>query len=216
MRELDEADAQDVALFYRGRSSASRPAGGSDVFRQHLSSDATPGTSGPSGPWRPRPTLPSSRIRRGRVLMSDEQAPALEALSGVECYRLLAAAQVGRLGVNADGYPLIFPVNYALDGAVILLRTQPGTKLGAADYANVTFEVDHIDPRTRSGWSVLVRGVAEEITAAGPGRTPVGVRAGRRTPGRRANAGALDTHPPHGISGRRIVPGAPPAEPARR
>jgi len=109
MRELDEADAQDVALFYRGRSSASRPAGGSDVLRQHLSSDATPGTSGPSGPWRPRPTLPSSRFRRGRVLMSDEQAPALEALSGVECYRLLATAQVGRLGVHAHRYPLIFP-----------------------------------------------------------------------------------------------------------
>ena len=148
--------------------------------------------------------------------MSDEQAPALEALSGVECYRLLATAQVGRLGVHAHRYPLIFPVNYALDGAMILLRTQPGTKLGAADYANVTFEVDHIDPQTRSGWSVLVRGVVEEITAARPGRTPTGGRAGSPDPLGAGRTRTLDTHHPARISGRRIVQGAPPAEPARQ
>src|SRR5581483_11023870 len=39
------------------------------------------------------------------------------------------------------------------------------TKLAAADHANVTFEVDQIDERTRSGWSVLVRGLAEEVTS---------------------------------------------------
>jgi hypothetical protein len=41
-------------------------------------------------------------------------------------------------------------VNYVLDHAgVIVIRTAAGTKLSAADHANVTFEVDQIDQRTR-------------------------------------------------------------------
>jgi nitroimidazol reductase NimA-like FMN-containing flavoprotein (pyridoxamine 5'-phosphate oxidase superfamily) len=58
-------------------------------------------------------------------------------------------------------------VNYVRDRAgVIVIRTAAGTKLATADHANVTFEVDEIDQRTRSGWSVLVRGLAEEVTSA--------------------------------------------------
>jgi hypothetical protein len=33
-----------------------------------------------------------------------------------ECYRLLATQEIGRIGVNAEHYPLILPVNYGLDG----------------------------------------------------------------------------------------------------
>jgi hypothetical protein len=67
-------------------------------------------------------------------------------------------------------YPLIVLVNYALDRGVIVIRTHPGTKLAAAGQANVSFEDSKIDRRTRGGWSVLVRGLAGELTsAAGPG-----------------------------------------------
>jgi hypothetical protein len=56
-------------------------------------------------------------------------------------------------------------VNYALDhDGAIVIRTDAGTKLAAANHATVTFEVEEIDQRTRSGWSVLVRGLAEEVT----------------------------------------------------
>jgi nitroimidazol reductase NimA-like FMN-containing flavoprotein (pyridoxamine 5'-phosphate oxidase superfamily) len=41
-----------------------------------------------------------------------------------ECYRLLRTQQVGRLGVNAEHYPLIFPVNYGMDGDTIVIRTR--------------------------------------------------------------------------------------------
>ena len=68
-----------------------------------------------------------------------------------ECYRLLRTREVGRLGVNAEHYPLIIPVNYGVDGSTLVIRTHPGTLLRAASHANVTFEVDDIDPRTRSG-----------------------------------------------------------------
>jgi uncharacterized protein len=129
-----------------------------------------------------------------------------------ECYRLLRTQQVGRLGVNAEHYPLIFPVNYGMDGETIVIRTSPGTKLSAAQHANVTFEVDEIDQFARSGWSVLVRGLAEEVTEAhGPElvqRThDVGVRPW--APGEHGHWLRLI---PHHVTGRRIVPGElPPA-----
>lgn len=66
---------------------------------------------------------------------------------------------------GGEHYPLTFPVNYALDRGMIVMRMAAGTKL-AADHANVTFEVDEIDQHTRSGRSVLVRGLAEEVTNA--------------------------------------------------
>jgi uncharacterized protein len=129
-----------------------------------------------------------------------------------ECYRLLRTQQVGRLGVNAEHYPLIFPVNYGMDGTTIVIRTSPGTKLTGAAHANVTFQVDEIDQRTRSGWSVLVRGLAEELTDAhGPEMI-------RRTHSAGAEPWAPGDHGSwvrlivHHVSGRRIVPGElPPA-----
>jgi uncharacterized protein len=90
----------------------------------------------------------------------------MQFLDGDECYRLLATQEIGRLGVNVEHYPLIFPVNYGLDNGVLEIRTHTGMMLTAAHHANVTFEVDEIDRRSRTGWSVLVRGLAEEVTSA--------------------------------------------------
>ena len=59
--------------------------------------------------------------------MSDGASEAsLQVLTADECYLLLATQQVGRLGVNAERYRLIFPVNYGLDRGVIVIRTDPG------------------------------------------------------------------------------------------
>lgn len=93
-----------------------------------------------------------------------DDGDSLDVLSHDECFRLLATHEVGRLGVYAEHYPLIIPVNYALDDRIIIVRTSPGTKLSALNHANVTFEVDEIDRTRRAGWSVLVRGLAEEVT----------------------------------------------------
>jgi len=137
--------------------------------------------------------------------MTDGGSPQMEALSGVECYRLLATQHVGRLGVDIGRYPLIFPVNYALDGDTILVRARPDTALTAADYANVAFEVDLIDPRTRSGWSVLVRGLAEDVTAT-HGESHKDTRSCGPEPWAPGEHGRWIRIVPHGISGRRIVP----------
>jgi nitroimidazol reductase NimA-like FMN-containing flavoprotein (pyridoxamine 5'-phosphate oxidase superfamily) len=94
---------------------------------------------------------------------SADAVPSLEPLGRAECLDLLSRAQVGRVAVVVDGHPEIFPVNYALDGDSVLFRTGEGTVLTHAGLTQVAFEVDHIDASTRSGWSVLVQGQADDI-----------------------------------------------------
>jgi hypothetical protein len=89
---------------------------------------------------------------------------ALDEIDVAECWRLLSTQPVGRVAVIVGQYPLVFPVNYALDGMHILFRTGVGTKLWAIDRSNVTFEVDELDLAGRSGWSVMVRGAAHELS----------------------------------------------------
>jgi hypothetical protein len=81
-----------------------------------------------------------------------------------ECLELLAAQSVGRLAVIRKGRPLIFPVNYVLDGDVIVFRTDPGAKLSGAPLRKVAFEIDGVDETAGTGWSVLVQGYCYEIT----------------------------------------------------
>jgi len=146
-------------------------------------------------------------------MTTGERRPQLRVIDADECYRLLATQQIGRLGVNAEHYPLIFPVNYVLDPVgVIVIRTAAGTKLAAANHANVTFEVDQIDQQTRSGWSVLVRGLAEEVTSEHRVELIERTKATGVEPWAPGTRGHWMRLIPHAISGRRIVPGElPPA-----
>jgi hypothetical protein len=90
-------------------------------------------------------------------------------LSKQECLALLAAVPVGRVIYTDRALPAAQPVNYLLDGEEIIFRTANGSKLAAATrHAVVGFQVDEIDPRTRTGWSVL--GVGEAIEVVHPGR----------------------------------------------
>jgi uncharacterized protein len=81
------------------------------------------------------------------------------------CLDLLRSASVGRLGVTVRALPAILPVNYVVFGDDIIVRTVPGSKLDAATaQAVVAFEVDDFDKDGSWGWSVLVQGVAHEVT----------------------------------------------------
>ena len=86
-------------------------------------------------------------------------------LTDDECRKLLGMRHLGRLAlVDADG-PVILPVNYTLDEGSVVFRTDPGSKLDAAAAgATVAFEVDAADERDRTGWSVVVRGQAGEVS----------------------------------------------------
>lgn len=85
-------------------------------------------------------------------------------LSRAECLSRLADDVVGRLAVMDGGTPVILPVNYALDGDSIVFRTGKGLKLQVAMRSAASFEIDQIDRNERTGWSVVVTGVLEEIT----------------------------------------------------
>jgi len=81
-----------------------------------------------------------------------------------ECLDRLASARIGRLAFVSQGDPVILPVNHGMDGEDIIFRTSSGTKLLAADAEQVVaFEVDGFDADRRSGWSVMVRGVASSV-----------------------------------------------------
>lgn len=88
----------------------------------------------------------------------------LEHLSLSECWKLLASTPVGRIGVLNDSAPEIYPVNHVVDGATIVFRTDPGSKLrGLCRSPAVCYEIDGIDAERQSGWSVLVKGRAAEL-----------------------------------------------------
>ncbi len=97
---------------------------------------------------------------------SGEAEGAVEELSREECVELLGRRDVGRLTIVVDGQPEVFPVNYALDGDVVVFRTDPGLKLLRGSPARVAFEVDEIDDDGGVAWSVVVKGTAREITEA--------------------------------------------------
>lgn len=95
-----------------------------------------------------------------------DERSGLERLTRDECVALLGTQQVGRLAVVSAARPLIFPVNYAMDGESVVFRTAPGTKFDAAvREMAVAFEIDEFDAEHHEGWSVLVTGRAEEVVS---------------------------------------------------
>ena len=88
----------------------------------------------------------------------------LELLTEEEARGLLAAGEVGRVGITIGAMPAIFPVNYRVIDGWIVFRTAPGSKMSAASQgAVVAFEVDDYQLADRTGWSVLAVGPAEVV-----------------------------------------------------
>lgn len=100
--------------------------------------------------------------------------PDVSPLSPAECEKLLVAGVFGRAGFNTPSGPEIVPVNYAVIGDAILVRTDPASALAThAHGAALVFEVDLVDHERWQGWSVVARGVGECIPdGAEPGSAP--------------------------------------------
>jgi uncharacterized protein len=82
-----------------------------------------------------------------------------ETLDRSECLDLLATETVGRVALSANALPTVLPVRFRLLGDHVVFRTAQ-----VAPRNVVAFQVDHIDPRSHEGWSVVVTGVALEVT----------------------------------------------------
>jgi len=82
--------------------------------------------------------------------------------------RLLASVDYGRVVFTLNALPAIRPVNHLVDGGRIVIRTRLTSALSvdmrATEDVVVAYEADSIDPATRTGWSVVVTGLAHTLT----------------------------------------------------
>ena len=136
------------------------------------------------------------------------QHPASEMLdlSREECLRLLASHSFGRLAVNmGKGTPVIRPVNYLFDqpSQSVVFRTAVGSKFHALlRSAAAAFEIDGIEEGSRTGWSVIMHGVTDEITNPIDVRRLDGLGLQPWAPGHKAHWVHIRAWT---VSGRRIV-----------
>ncbi len=96
----------------------------------------------------------------GHAIVELDRATALD---------LLATVPIGRVVFSRNALPAIRPVNHLVetDGRIIV-RTRLTSTLTSAVRANsdvvVAYQADEIDPHRRSGWSVVVTGLARPVT----------------------------------------------------
>jgi len=110
-----------------------------------------------------RPERPG-RSRTDDRTMRDGRS--FEVIDREECVRLLSGAVVGRMVFTDGALPAVVPVTFAVDGDAVVCRTTAGSRLArAADGAVLALEADHLDVARRAGWSVVVTGLAEVVTA---------------------------------------------------
>jgi uncharacterized protein len=126
-------------------------------------------------------------------------------LSREECLRLLAENSFGRLAVTMKDQPVIRPVNYLFyePSQSVVFRTAQGSKFHALlRAARAAFEIDGIDERSRTGWSVIIHGVTEEITTPSDVRRLDGLGLETWAPGPKPHWVCIRAWT---VSGRRIV-----------
>ena len=115
-----------------------------------------------------RPIDARSAILRA-VPDPDHAIGQLVELGRDECIQLLAETGFGRLAVSPPDWntpPVIRPVTYAFDRSSqsVVFRTARGSKFTALLLSGqAAFEIDGIEPATRTGWSVIVQGPVEEV-----------------------------------------------------
>jgi len=89
----------------------------------------------------------------------------IEEIDRETCLALLATQSVGLLAMARQGAaPHVVPVNYTLLRGSVVFRTTPGQKLDLLVTEPVSFEVDSWDPLRRTGWSVVIHGLAYEAS----------------------------------------------------
>lgn len=81
---------------------------------------------------------------------------------------LLGSVPLGRVVFTHRALPAIRPVNHIVDNGHVIIRTSLGSGVSGAVGAGqvVAYEADAIDTETRTGWSVVVTGMARLVDDA--------------------------------------------------
>src|SRR5260370_28051647 len=87
----------------------------------------------PAEPAASPPTIDNMTERRTLLAAGD----VFDSLTEAECRTLLATRTFGRVGVTSGGLPVIMPVRYLFSENAITFRTGGGTKLRAAESADL-------------------------------------------------------------------------------
>lgn len=91
----------------------------------------------------------------------------LRELTEAECWAHLAEHEVGRLAYADRVGPIVLPLNYVARDGSIWLRTASYNQLAVHVAGQVVaFEIDHVDTRAHTGWSVLARGPIRHVLDA--------------------------------------------------
>lgn len=90
----------------------------------------------------------------------------IDQLPRAEALQLLGTVSYGRVVFLQRGQPVIRIVNHLLDGGNIVIRTSEWSNLASVASGGpvVAYEVDEVDPERHLGWSVAVRGPAQEVS----------------------------------------------------
>lgn len=138
------------------------------------------------------------------ALVPDLDRNGLEYLDRSECLQLLREHNFGRVGITLGALPTVLPITYKLVDERIIFRTGTGQKLTAATSgAVIAFEIDEMDGMAHSGWSVVVTGLAREVTDPDELRALDRIGVPRWAPIKGARTVALQTDV---MSGRRLNP----------
>jgi hypothetical protein len=99
----------------------------------------------------------------------NDERSGLEVITLSECVQLLESQEVARVAFSANGVLQLLPINFAWDGEGIVFRCESDSSLIKSVGTEVVLEVDGMDQRNRTGWSILARGIPVSVE---PDRTP--------------------------------------------
>ncbi|MCH7230566.1 pyridoxamine 5'-phosphate oxidase family protein [Glycomyces sp. L485] len=89
-------------------------------------------------------------------------------LDRAQALGLLERAPFGRVAFISEGFPTIRPYNHVVVDGEIIVHTRQSTAFAQAVIESagleVAFQADEIEPHHRLGWSVVVSGIASEMT----------------------------------------------------
>ncbi len=98
--------------------------------------------------------------------MSVRQSRQALELTEDECWALLGSVPVGRVVFTMRAMPAIRLVNHVTDRRTVVIRSHLGAAIvghAGQEGAVVCYEADELDEARRTGWSVIVTGLAEVV-----------------------------------------------------
>jgi hypothetical protein len=106
-------------------------------------------------------------LRLGGEWTMSDQLTRMAELTRQECVDLLASVPLGRVVFTLRALPAVRPVNHIVDDGDIVFRSHTGAGIASAAGKRgevvVAYEADMIDVEARTGWSVVVTGVARLV-----------------------------------------------------